>query len=549
MATTSQFTIWAVVIGGAALVLPRWFASLSGSLRIRRTLAERRRIEDLDIDLIAAFHQLYADANGQALDDRTWRDLDLEAVFRQMDRTRSAIGQQYLYHRLRTPRDSAESLHAFERGVRSFATDAATAERVCAELARLDDRRAAYLVHLLFGAPPSRPAYWPLFPALTVAALACLLLIGVWPKAVLVWLGICAVNVVVQLTYRPRVEQFVPALRELNMFLGVSRRLGDLNVDGSEAETAALRDGARALGDLRRATAWLVFEPGQTSDAAAMIYQYVNLLFLLDVNAFVFSTDTIRTHASRLRAMYQAVGTIDVAQSVAAWRASLPGWVTPDFSATGRALDADGVWHPLLAQPVPGTIAIHDTGVLITGSNMSGKTTFLRAMGVNAVLAQAVHTACAKRWRAPLLRVRTAIGRSDSIVEGKSYYLAEVESIRDLIEAKASGRQHLFLLDETFRGTNTVERVAGAYAVLRYLNDGPDIVIAATHDIELVDQLRGAYALLHFREEVGPDGLTFDYVLREGPSTTRNAIELLKVMRFPEAVVRDAIAAIDGGTA
>jgi DNA mismatch repair ATPase MutS len=231
---------------------------------------------------------------------------------------------------------------------------------------------------------------------------------------------------------------------------------------------------------------------------------------------------------------------------VAAWRATLPAWSAPEFTPPAKALAAEGMYHPLLADPVPNSIAIDGGGVLITGSNMSGKTTFVRALGVNAVLAQSLATACAATWRAPLLRVRTSITGGDSLADGKSYYLAEIEAVLALVRAKEGGHQHLFLLDELFRGTNTTERVAAAYAVLAHLDRGLDITVVATHDLELLGLLGGAYALQHFTETVSGDDLTFDYRIRPGPSTTRNAIALLKVMQYPEAIVARALALVDG---
>jgi DNA mismatch repair ATPase MutS len=130
-------------------------------------------------------------------------------------------------------------------------------------------------------------------------------------------------------------------------------------------------------------------------------------------------------------------------------------------------------------------------------------------------------------------------------MEGKSYYLAEIEGVLALIRAKEDGAQHLFLLDEIFRGTNTTERVAAASAVLANLDRGQDIVVVATHDIEVLDLLNDAYAARHFREQIENDALTFDYRIQDGRSSTRNAIALLKFMRYPDDVVADALNALD----
>jgi DNA mismatch repair ATPase MutS len=287
-----------------------------------------------------------------------------------------------------------------------------------------------------------------------------------------------------------------------------------------------------------------MFEPEQANELASSLYEYANLLFLLDVNAFVFATETLCRSREVAREMFVALGYIDVAQSIAEWRRALAQWATAEFTAPRKQLHVEEMSHPLLAAPVANTLNVDSTSVLITGSNMSGKTTFVRTLGVNAVLAQTLCTTCARAWRGPMLRVRTSIQRADSLMEGKSTYLSEVESVLTLVRAKESDSQHLFLLDEIFRGTNTTERVAAAYAVLAFLNTGLDLTVAATHDLELLELLNGTYAMHHFREQVGDDGLTFDYLIRPGASSTRNAIALLQVMQYPESLVADALATV-----
>lgn len=525
------------------LVRRRTLPVLGASLAWIRARPRAERVPDLDI--AAAYHErLPAEARGDAIDDRTWRDLDLDEVFRQVDRTASLPGSQYLYHLLRTPHVTGEPLDRLERVVQGLG-DAGASATVRAALARLDDPRAGQLVYLLLDELPPRPRFWWLFPILTASAVASLALVAVWPRALLALLVVALANIGVQLAYKPRVRRFVPALHELPTFLSVARVLGGLPIADARREIDCLERGARRCGLLRRATVWLRFEPGQANDMVASLYEYVNLLLLLDVNAFVFALQSLRDSRDSLRAMFAAIGYLDAAQAIAAWRAQLPRWTVPSFTDPVKGLKVTGLVHPLLREAVPNDLCLEGASVLITGSNMAGKTTFLRAMGVNAVLAQSLHTVCAGEWRAPLLRVRTSIGRTDSILDGRSYYLAEVESVRSLMRAKASGAQHLFLLDEIFRGTNTTERVAAAAAVLAYLDRGGDLVFVATHDIEVIDLLGGRYAPYHFREQVDEGALRFDFRLHPGASSTHNAISLLRMMDYPEEVVRDALAALD----
>ena len=536
-----------LAIGAVLLSLPRLISRARGSVDVFRALRADRQSRHTDLSLIAAFHNRSPTrTSSDPLDDRTWTDLDMDAVFAALDHTASEPGRQYLYHLLRSPRFSLEPLARLDGVACAFAADTPMADGLRAVLAQLSDSRAAYLEELFYGNVPERPRIWWVFPILTVSAVACLALVAVWPRLLVAWLGICVLNMLAQIFYKPRVSRLIPALHEVPAFLRVAGLIGGLEAPAFAAESRVLREGGNGLRALRLATSWLTFEPGQASELAATVYEYFNLLFLLDVNAFVFATTALRDSRQTARKVFEALGYLDAAQSVAAWRATLPQWCAPTFIPARKALHVEAVAHPLLTNAVPNSLDLDGQSVLITGSNMSGKTTFVRTLGVNAVIAQTLCTACATSWRAPMLNVRTSIGRADSLVEGKSYYLAEVESVLALVRAKDDPRQHLFLLDEVYRGTNTTERVAAACAVLSYLSRGDDLVVAATHDLELLKLLSGGFAMHHFREQVVDGALTFDYLIQPGPSSTRNAIALLTMMEYPESLVAMALAIIDG---
>ena len=249
--------------------------------------------------------------------------------------------------------------------------------------------------------------------------------------------------------------------------------------------------------------------------------------------------------------MVAASGDVDAAISVASYRESLTTWTRPQFGAPGSSFELEDVAHPLLQDAVPNSIVLRSgRGVLVTGSNMSGKSTFLRTAGVNAVLAQTIHTCLARSCTAPIFVVRSCIGRSDDLAGGKSYYLAEVEALLSLVEASDTEDCCLFLLDELFRGTNAIERIAAGEAVLRELlnqqgRGKQHIALAATHDGELVDLLDDLFDAWHFGDSLGPDGLAFDHRLRHGPATSRNAIALLRLSGAPDSLVDRATKSAD----
>ncbi len=514
----------------------------------------------LELDDIRAYFELRArDQTGGVVDDRTWADLDMDQVVRAIDRTASTPGVQCLYDRLRAPPETVTDDARFDTAVERLRGDPDLAARIRRVLAPLRQRGAEALPTLLLGALPARSAARWLYPVMPMAMIASIAAIAVVPRAFFVALAILLINHGITLAHKGRITAFVPALRAVPRFARAAHRLASFDAPELAPDVGVLREHVHALRPLRSAARWLLFEPDASPDPLLgilpVLYEWINSMLLLNVNAYTVGVEQVRSRRAELVAMFEAVGTLDMYQAVALLRSGRRRWCTPEFLEGRKHVDATDVWHPLLQEPVANSIAL-DGSLLITGSNMSGKTTFVRTLGVAALMARGIQTVPAGAWRAPRFVVRSSIGRSDNLVEGKSYYLAEVERIGVLLESMADDHQHLFLLDEIFRGTNTDERVAAGKAVLSELDSGWDVVVVATHDLELLPLLDARYTPAHFREQIRGGELTFDYRLRPGPSSTRNAIELLRVMHYPARVVEDALrtvgrtgGVVDGPTA
>jgi DNA mismatch repair ATPase MutS len=137
--------------------------------------------------------------------------------------------------------------------------------------------------------------------------------------------------------------------------------------------------------------------------------------------------------------------------------------------------------------------------------------------------------------------VFSAIRISDDLMNDKSYYFEEVLTIKEMIENGIQGKPNLFLLDEIFKGTNTIERISAGKAVLSSLSGNGNIVLVSTHDIELADLLREKYELYHFSEIVNEKNVDFDYKLKDGKLKNRNAIRILQINNYPESIIKEAI--------
>ncbi len=481
---------------------------------------------------------------GASLDDRTWADLLLDDVFAHLDRTESSVGQQVLYARLRSA-PSPKSLDAFDALMASVASDTDRRERAQVRLAGLRSP-AAYNVHRLAGPDAlASPRWHVVIPIWTGIALLTMSL-GYFRPAFAVAGAVCfAANVVIRIVTAHRAVGQIAWFRQLGPLLSAARELMTFDTPETAPITGALAADLASLRRLGRIARWLSRDPLATDYLAFVILEFINLLFLLDANAFYFASRELEVRGPHLLRVIEAVGEIDAAIAVASFRSGADGWIRPRFGPPGSRSTFADLRHPLVEQAVPNSIALAPPhGVLVTGSNMSGKSTFLRTVGINVVLAQTINTCLARAYEAPVYQVRSCIGRSDDLIAGKSYYLVEVESVLALVNASGEPAPHLFIFDELFRGTNAVERIAAAEAVLVALIEGdkPHVVLAATHDGELVDLLRDSYTVCHFGDAVGPDGLTFDYRLTPGPATSRNAIALLELSGAPEALVKRALA-------
>jgi len=233
---------------------------------------------------------------------------------------------------------------------------------------------------------------------------------------------------------------------------------------------------------------------------------------------------------------------LEAVSSLATFAYLNPEYAWPQVVAEkdGTCFEARNLGHPLIPvdKKVANDFAMEKLGevVIITGSNMSGKSTFLRMLGVNFVLAFAGGPVNASMLRTSLFRIFTCIRVSDSVTDGYSYFYAEVRRLRQLLDAlEESGLPLFFLIDEIFKGTNNRERLVGSRAYIRALVGRTCLGIISTHDLELVklaDTLPGVKND-HFREEVIDGSMRFDYTLRPGPSPTTNALKIMRMEGLP----------------
>jgi hypothetical protein len=276
------------------------------------------------------------------------------------------------------------------------------------------------------------------------------------------------------------------------------------------------------------------------------VHYPMNVVTLWDIHVLLRLEKWKEQHGKALRGWMEALGRTDALSALAGTAHAHPDWAYPEIidEQTGGQprLEARGLGHPLLApeSAVRNDVDLGPPGnlLLVTGSNMSGKSTLLRAIGANVILAGAGGPVCAEAMLLPVVDLRTSMRIRDSLEEGISYFMAELNRLKAVCEAAsaASERPVLYLLDEMLQGTNTAERQIAARRILRHLLTHHAIGAATTHDLTLAEaeDLEDHAVLVHFREslEARKDGppISFDYQLRPGIATSTNALRLMEIM-------------------
>jgi len=286
-----------------------------------------------------------------------------------------------------------------------------------------------------------------------------------------------------------------------------------------------IRDDLEVRKKLQRRLNWLAI-----NDPFGLC-EMLRSIFLIRVFALRSCMRIVIAERARIRRIVRWTGELDALAGVSRLRAQHDGLQVPTFG--GDRIEARDLVHPALRAPIANDLSLH-IGLLITGSNASGKSTFIRAVGVNAVLAQSIHTTFAT-WHAPLLRVRSAMRINDDLDSGVSTYMAEVGLVGALVQQAGTASQvpTLALLDEPFHGTNPAVRVPIVVAVLEYLaSHGP--VMCATHDLDVAHRVSERFDRAYFTDV---DGSEFDRKLRPGIAPSTNALALLQKAGYPAAIL------------
>ena len=471
----------------------------------------------------------------EVVDDKTWSDLELDRVFTSVDSTVSQIGSQYLYRRFRTFVADASQLDVEYSTYCALREDAAVREQIQLGLLGLQSDTDALICDKLFGPPPEKLRFAPLIFLASTASAALLVLTvlnhSFW------WMLVIAigVNFFLMILLGPHAHDAYVATQRTGKMVKVAERLARIGGHARIPALAKLGDLIGRFPQLKRSFNWINVTSSDSLLASLLLY--LNLLFLVDLVVATLMVKWLRALRDPLREIFELIGSLDSSIAIASWMQRIPAHCKPVIAREPliRLVDA---YHPLIAKPVVNTVQLDGQSALVVGTNMAGKTTFIKMVGANIILGRTVGVCFAASAVIPDSPVMAAIRAEHSIQSGKSHFFAEIERILLFVQTAVRERRGVFLIDEPFRGTNTLERIAIATAVLAEIGGNAQALVT-THDVELQRLLGDKFVMFHFTED--PDlPEVFDYRLRPGASGSRNAIRLLEKIGFPASVVEEA---------
>ncbi len=481
------------------------------------------------------------------IDDITWDDLDMDEVFPMIDRTGSSLGEEILHASLRTPLFSSQELDAMEERLSGYAADEAGLKESIPSLKKLGKLKKITLFDYLYYLDRVEDIpYGKLFLPLILMLLAVSTLNLHVTAGVLLIVLVYGINTVRYFRLAAKIKPYLISFAYLSKAIKLGRSIPFADQDKVKRLLPVTR-GTFILGSLEGETA-----SGGTGNPLDLLFDLLKMGFHFDILKFYSMLGFVRKNFDEIEGYLYELGRIDTDLSVLMLRRELKEqkkqYCIPVLTNEKKLSIKESV-HPLLKAPVPNSI---ETGksILLTGSNASGKSTFLKCIAINALFAQTIHTCFAESYEGGFFRVISSMSHRDDILKGESYYMVEIRAMKRILtelndKNDDNGSAVLCFIDEILSGTNTKERIAAGSRILKYLSDGGALAFAATHDIELTVLLENDYRNYHFEEDVTGNDISFSYKLKEGRAVSRNAIKLLSLMDFPESIVAEAEALAD----
>ncbi len=512
--------------------------------RLKNTWGSPSR-EEYSHDILESIKYYYRqNVSGCDVDDITCNDLDIDAVFMDLNHTMTSIGEEYLYALIRKPVTDISLLEERENTINCIQADENERIKLQMALAGMGklNKVSVYSYIKTISSMDTGDKLYHIFSCLALMVSLCLCMVK--PAVMVLITAIIIIhNVITYYRSKAETDQYIQVFTFIARIIRQSESVAEANIQGIGQYKEHLVLCARALKKFS-SNSWIVAGGNMSGDLLDSLMDYIRILFHIDLIKICNMAEELKKHEKELMGIYNTTGYIDSMVSIASFRAGAGSWCVPVLNKADSKKDIKmeftELYHPLLDEPVKNS-ASADRSILITGSNASGKSVFIKTVALNAIFAQTIHTVLADSYSSCFFHIYSSMALRDDIFSNESYYIVEIKSLKRIIDkASEADTPVLCFIDEVLRGTNTLERIASSSQILGCIADAKAMCFAATHDLELAKILSGRFDNYHFEEKVEENNVVFDYKLRKGTTKTRNAIKLLEMIGYNQKIIKGA---------
>lgn len=475
------------------------------------------------------------------IDEITYNDLDMKEIFMLINNTGSSIGEEFLYALLRKPLTSEKELKKRNRIIEYFNSHSEERIKVQTIFSNIGKVKRLSIYEYIQKGKIAEVGQPMIHCLQAVGLLLSILLLG-YNQALAG--GLITVFVTVNLiTYykaKAKIESYLTVFSYVLRILDGVEEIRKLKISEIESEITEFYSIKSAFRSFQRGAFLALGRNSSSGDLLDIIMDYFRILFHVDIIQFNYMLRVMKKNIELLNTVYEKIGYLESMIAVASFRNLMEEYCEPQLTLSQKPyMIADKVYHPLIEEPVPNSVNLMKSSI-ITGSNASGKSTFLKTLAINGILAQTIYTSLSTSYEASYFRIFSSMALKDNLFQKESYYIVEIKSLKRILDQMNQEIPILCFVDEVLRGTNTLERIAASSKILYTLSQGNTLCLAATHDIELTYILENYYANYHFLEQVGENDIQFDYKLHHGRAVSKNAIKLLGIMGYSEDIIEDA---------
>lgn len=468
------------------------------------------------------------------LTDQIYSDLSMDEVYEKVDRTNSTPGEAMLMHTINSPIFDKERLEERDKNTDKLIKNNQLRDELNYLLFKLGREGKGDVLSFILGNKKRSILKEILYTIIgTIPVITILLAIFMDVRFLAVTILIYCVNMGIHYEIEDKYELMnVPYLDKLIKTLGKIKDIKDPEFKELREEASRIH---KSIGEARRYIFFL-----SKSEKIDSIIDIIFIVFLLQERQYYKFIRNLPRFKDSLYEGYKFIGELDVYCSTAALRKGLDYYCKPTFIEK-KEIEIEEGYHVLLKKPISNSIKVDKTGAIITGSNMSGKSTFLKMIALNCLFAQTLYTCFGKSYKGDLCYIMTSLNPKEDISNNTSYYLGEAKAILNIIEEKKNGKNVVCFIDEIFRGTNPLDRISASRALLKYFHKENMLSLISTHDIEITQSFEGIYNFYHLEDDVSKErGLIFDYKVKEGIGTKSNAIKLLEYLGYPEYITDES---------